>query len=205
MMIRWGPFARMVFDNVMVSTKENGKLRNLTSLSTSWTNSDGQSGSVRAYPELVLIPLYHKIRIQLDAILEAITTFDNLLEVIRTKIEPTYKQRLEWEIFLTTVNEVKTELQSANVLSGVYLRNCLVGCMPRFIWRAAATSADAPVLDLLFDATDIEQGRFFVRAIEYNIDLGVILREVIKSVAQQSIWRRPDWKIISWFNSTPLN
>lgn len=196
-----GPFARMIFDNVAISIKENGEIMNVNSLSTSWTNN-GRSGTVRACPKHALIPLYHKIRIQLDAILEAITTFDNLLEAIRTKIEATYEQRLEWEIFLTTVNEVKTELRSANVLSGVYLRNCLVDCMPRFIWRATATSAKIPVLDLLFDATDIEQGRFFVRAIEYNKELGMLLRAVAKGPVLHDI-TRCDWKIIHWFSNAP--
>ena len=77
-------------------------------------------------------------------------------------------QRLEWEIYFTTINELKKDLLNSKTFNGSYREDALTENMPRFIWRATAHNQDSPVLDLLFDATDIEQGNFFLRAIEHR-------------------------------------
>jgi hypothetical protein len=43
--------------------------------------------------------------------------------------------------------------------------------MPRFLWRAVASKNDNTVLDLVFDATDIETGEVLVLALVYDTSL----------------------------------
>ena len=72
--------------------------------------------------------------------------------------------------------------------------------LPHFIWRATATHQGYKFLDFLFDATDIEQGQFFLRAIEYNQELSEVLREIAKVPSLEKIFQtRPEGKIIEWF------
>ncbi len=72
--------------------------------------------------------------------------------------------------------------------------------MPRFLWRATGYCDDDPVLDLLFDATDIEQGTFFLRAIEYHEQLSLLLRAVSKESSLAGLLRAERyWPIIAWF------
>ncbi len=60
------------------------------------------------------------------------------------------------------------------------------------------------ILPLLFDATDIERGPFFVRAIEYDAALSVILRAVGQTVAEiPALHSDPDWPVWSWFAAQP--
>jgi hypothetical protein len=76
--------------------------------------------------------------------------------------------------------------------------------LPHFIWRAAATHKGEKVLDLLFDATDVEQGQFFLRAIEYNQKLSKVLREISKvSSLEQTFQTTSEGKIIEWFKQQP--
>lgn len=67
--------------------------------------------------------------------------------------------------------------------------------MPRFFWRARALSGEAPMIDLLFDATDIELGNSCFRVVEYDPRIGDFLRKLAATtwasdVLQDEQWRR---------------
>ena len=56
------------------------------------------------------------------------------------------------------------------------------------------------MLDLLFDATDIEQGEFFVRAIEHDDDItGSFQIRFSTEGIQTAFEATPVWPIIRWF------
>ena len=151
-----GPFARMVLDGKTVAVKQGGKVKDIKSISTSWRGSDGRIGSVRGLLENLMIPVYHKIRIPFATVHDTIVAFDDFLEILKKHVTPIYSGRLEWDIHLTNVNRVKSEIFDSD-RSGEYFKEFLLAKMPRFLWRATALSSGAPVLDLFFDATDIEQ------------------------------------------------
>ncbi|MBW2098584.1 MAG: hypothetical protein JRG77_07245 [Deltaproteobacteria bacterium] len=94
---------------------------------------------------------------------------------------------------------------NSKILKGLYRKNALTESMPRFIWRATAYTKDSPVLDLLFDATDIEQGNFFLRAIEYDPLIAMILRIVAKEEAVvENFEESPAGRILEWFKEQPI-
>ncbi len=204
-----GPFARMVFDDreieYLAGNQKRGPFR---SLHTSWVGSDGKIGSIRAIPDMLLIPLYHKIRIPFETIFDLIITFDSFIEKMRVKGILNIKQRLEWDIFLTTTNQFKTALQiqeyeGAKLLSKKIRRRILLENKPRFIWRAIAIVDELEVMELLFDATDIEQGLFLHRVIGYDQKLFDEFIEVSRdSTLMSAIKEKPIWKILKWFSET---
>jgi len=192
-----GPFARMIFDGGTVKSKGN---QDLMSLSTSWGDRRGNVGKVRAVPTLMLAPLYHKIRIPYEAVHDLVVRFDSFVESLRPIAPNILPGRLKWDIFLTTVNEFKTDLLKKRDLPNAYKREVLQQSMPRFLWRASADLGNETVFDFLFDATDIEQGKLFLRAVEYDPAIAFFFR----SVCQEPMLRRlfegkPEIKIIDWF------
>ncbi|MCP5006975.1 MAG: hypothetical protein GY941_23955 [Planctomycetes bacterium] len=191
-----GPFARMVFDNNQISLRGNdGSFIKFDSLSTSW--QDGQDGNVRAIPQSILVPLYHKIRIPFSAILKEVVEFDVVFNYLREKGIFPLSQRQEWDIYLTTISDLKEELFNSTELNGNYLKGILVEDMPRFLWRATAICAGKKILDLLFDATDIEQGDHCVIAIEYESLISEILKNIFKIVPEEKF---PAIRVIhKWF------
>jgi hypothetical protein len=192
-----GPFARMEFDEFKLY--ESDQLIN--SISTSWGG-----GQCRAIPFLLLIPIYHKIRIPFQLIHDTVFIFDfTIIEQLRENGRlPSISQRLEWDIYLTTVNSLKSELFLNNDLSEDVREDILLTRMPRFIWRATAFNESCKVLDLFFDATDIAQGQFFVCAVEYDNQLSCILREVAKEPSlEQTFQTNPEGKILEWFRDQP--
>lgn len=202
-----GPFARMLFDGVRVTLGDDEP--SMYSLSTSW-GSEGGIDVHRAIPTVVLIPLYHKIRIPFERVHDIVAVFDRFVEDLRQFLEqqnvPFLPQRLEWDIYLTTISDLKNNLLQSSTLASSYRLAVLVESMPRFIWRATARCNEEMVLDLLFDATDIEQGRFFLRAIEYHDDLSVVLHSLTEQPSSTDQFRRrPDWAILQWFKNHPRN
>lgn len=187
-----GPFARM----------EIGVVNNVTVLILSHLLKDGTIQSNAVVPRLVLIPLYHKIRIPYESVLKAIVAYDNFIESYRLKsaADAVFSNRLQWDIHLTTVNVVKTEIANSIGLPDEYRREILLKPMPRFMWRGTAYDADEKVLDLLFDATDLDQGTFFIRGIEYNNDTFAVLRGLAdESIVSTISKNQPIWTVLKWY------
>lgn len=180
-----GPFARMELDGQTV--KCDG--REWMSLSTNWGVGTADHGKIRAVPETLLIPLYHKIRIPFSQVEDAVIEFDALLEFFRFQEALPLTQRLIWDIHLTTLNEIKSEVFNDKTLAEKVRCQFLLGNMPRFMWRAKALSADMCVLDLLFDATDIEQGHIFITAIERDLDLAAVIQTIARHEQVEAVLR----------------
>ncbi|MCI0534079.1 MAG: hypothetical protein L0Z50_02510 [Verrucomicrobiales bacterium] len=195
-----GPFARMILDGVEVMTRCAGKQ---TSLTTSWVPRLGDQ--IRAVPDIMLVPLYHKIRIPFDRVHDAVVRFDSFVEELRKLAPNVLRERFEWDIYLTNANELKSEILKSDSISGSDKQQVLSQPMPRFIWRAAARFGEATILDLLFDATDIEQGDFFVRAVEYDASVSKFFRLIAR---ERSLLRLFDLggesRIINWFAKQPV-
>jgi hypothetical protein len=180
-----GPFARM-------------ELLPGGMLSTSWLDRS-TSQLMHAQPLAMLVPLYPKIRIPFETIFHSVCSFNSLVEEMRQHNVISLQAPLEWDIYLTEVNTLKSGLHDDTRLSGEYRRTILTLPMPRFIWRATGTIAGAPALDLLFDATDIEQGPSFVCVIAHDLLLGQVLRKVAQALVHaQRTSVRPDRHILAW-------
>ncbi|MCK4623483.1 MAG: hypothetical protein KAT62_14885 [Desulfuromonadales bacterium] len=161
-----GPFARMEFDDKLVKlvdTDTGKKLGEYSSLSTSFFNEAG-----RAVPKAILVPLYHKIRIPYDIVHDIVLDFDTLIEVFRPQFTQVLSEQLEWDIFLSLGNDFKSEILGSTDLSNGLKENVLIEKMPKYLWRAIGSIKDKPMVEFVFDATDIEQGNVFLRAIRYD-------------------------------------
>jgi hypothetical protein len=207
-----GPFAKMVFcdDKEREAIKhelieqEQGDIKNVPLLKTSRMDKQGCRGKIFAIPEILLIPLYHKIRIPFDKVLEVVDAFNQLIDDLR-KIGAIPIENIKWEIAITTVNEIKKEMLEEIMHGPTYRKEILIRRMPLFVWKATARTIEKneKVLDLIFDATDIEQGSYFVRAIEYDKIVCYCLRVLARSVTiQRKI--EPSWKALRWFAGQPI-
>jgi hypothetical protein len=174
-----GPFARMELDGKRVEVEISGlPVRKYDSLSTSWLPDHG-TGDVRAVPDILLVPLYHKVRLTWEWALKRVTEFNEAL-VQFTKIVPALKlHNLEWDVYLTTVNEVRQELRTAPNIAAAARFSAVTWPMPRFIWRATALRDEVPVIDVLYDATDIDTARGLAQVVFHDS----LLRDFIKNMA----------------------
>ena len=204
-----GPFARMNFDGLelpLPCPADTQRRIPVETLSTSFRRLEGNIGDMRVVPISLLIPLYHKIRIPYETVLEAVRPFDRLIKLIAAERPDwlAFDSGLEWDIYLTTNIDLKREIlgSDTSAMRSPYRNEVLRESMPRFLWRAAARQNESLLLDLLFDATDIEHGRFFVRAIEWDEKLSQTLRFVSGvdiDMGFDTTSAQAAQKIIAWF------
>jgi hypothetical protein len=190
-----GPFARM-------EVRRNPSAMIQHFLSSSWRGSDGKIGSVVAVPSILLIPVYHKIRIPFEVVHDTVYAFsNNVIETLRAAKVLVLSENMEWDIYLTTVNDLKMDIFGSNRTIGNERYTALLKNLPRFLWRATGSCEKDAVIDLFFDATDIEQSPFLIHAIEYDCALFSILKEISKvpdilKISKGSL----EWKILEWFS-----
>ncbi|MBI5368791.1 MAG: hypothetical protein HZA54_17275 [Planctomycetes bacterium] len=195
-----GPFARMEFPPSSEAAKG-------AYLGTSLRGRTGQAGTVRAIPEHLVIPLYHKIRLPFEVAREAVRAFDCFFEELRAPNILEIPEPLEWDVYLTTVVDFKREVLGPRSQVAPSIRaELLARSMPRFMWRATGKAGDRFVLDLLFDATDLQQGKFFVTAVEYDPVASIVLRLASRDpqVPRQYL-RTPARGVLGWFAEQPLS
>lgn len=182
-----GPFARMVWAQ---STRGSY-------LETSWAGN----GTVEALPIFLMIPLYHKIRISFGTIHDAIFVVDSILERVRQEMSPNV-ERPEWDIYLTTVSEFKGDfLNSMRPILGDLVEETLTAALPRFLWRAIARCAGECHLDLLFDATGIDQQKLLVHVVEVRSEIPELL-SILAPYVKNKLNNLQAEAIFDWFSKT---
>ena len=157
-----GPFARMEFNEI------NNRL------STSWTDQNGLMGNVVAEPEILIIPIYRKIRIPYNVILSIISDLNILIRLIDEKLNIGFSN-IEWDIFLSNSNDFKTEIFESDKLDEKQKIEILNTPFPKYVWRAVAIYG-SDKFELLFDSTDLEQGDIFLKSISYSGELPNLLK-----------------------------
>ena len=195
-----GPFSRMVFDNQSIQSQNGNQVH---SIQTSWQGNDGTIGGKRAIADILQIPLYHKIRIPFGVIHDIVFGFDSLLKSVISQVIPDLMpifQQAEWDIYLISVNDLKIEIFDSANLNTDIRRNILMQSFPRFLWRASLIVNGGIKLDLLFDATDIEQGAFFLCAIDHDTELTGLFRILFNMDKIESLFDvSTAWPIVAWF------
>lgn len=170
-----GPFARLEFTSTTAIYQHGCRVTNKGNssvavwqppppapamLTSSWRGTDGKE-SVIFVPEVLIIPLYHKIRLSFPPVVDTITSIDRALRKTQNLMN------LEWDVFLTTTQQLKADViaRYKSRLSRSRLMDILYTPQPHYIWRAIAFHKRAPLLELWFDATDVEQGEYLFRVL----------------------------------------
>ncbi|MEE9442606.1 MAG: hypothetical protein V3V99_08050 [candidate division Zixibacteria bacterium] len=187
-----GPFARVELDNKIISYENS----NYNSLSTSLG-----FGSIRAVPHFLLIPLYPKIRIRYDHIRNIILGFDIFIGSIIKTLKLPFPQHFEWDIYLTTINDFKSEIRNDTHINNKAKKELLLKNMPRFLWCVLIRDKDKKLFEFLFDATDIAQGKCFVHGVSHDEILFEFLKGLSKiAVNNTEVQDKEFWHILEWFS-----
>jgi hypothetical protein len=126
-------------------------------------------------PTVVIIPVYHKIRINFIDITIQLKRFDEVLLNVLNNDNNSYDlDPFEWDVFITTTNACKAEFkklfseQANNSFSVQKLENILVKQHPKYIWRATLSYENTRILDFLADATGTSRACPFYQMVWYD-------------------------------------
>jgi hypothetical protein len=196
-----GPFARMLMDEKPGDFLfEDGSQMSTWSMHTSWRLTHAKTLGMRAVPLILMAPLYHKIRIPYAMAEGIVRAFDELVSTLGSKVSAT--NRMTWDIRLAVGSDVKTAVASGRALLGPARETFLLTPLPRFVWHASASLGGDRVVDLLFDATDIQQGNLVRAVLEYDAAIAAAIRaNAAAMLAKAPVQRHPVRHVFEWFSA----
>ena len=151
-------------------------------LSTSWENF--LEKEVHAIPEMVFVPLYHKIRIPFSVINDVLTSFSPGVGYVGATALGVSNIYYLWDVRLKTVQDFKKEVWADP--ESCHGKEILFESLPRFLWQATAYRESEPVLEILFDATDIDTGNFVLRVDAFEERLEEALKAFLRNESLMS-------------------
>jgi len=179
---QYGPFVRMVISGktVLFAKDMNSTQDAREVLDTAWLEGKGV-----AIPKLLLIPLYNKIRIHYRTAYKEICILHKIILTALKYYDGNVD--LEWDIYLTTINQLKSELSVLSKVDDKVRLEVLMGRMPRYIWRAKGIINGDTFLDIFIDATGISQGSLFVNVLPYHHSAATYLLTCSNSIDKTEI------------------
>lgn len=135
-----GPFARL-------RIREGTTNEHPVILSGTWKDRDND---LDLYPAVVIVPVYHKIRVSFVDVVTHLLGLHRLLASILPSSDT-----LEWDIRIVTLNEHRARIRNNVRLDADARRKTLVSRHPKFIWKSNLKWRGSTVIQLLGDATGL--------------------------------------------------
>ncbi len=107
---------------------------------------------LQMFPEVVVIPVYNKIRLTFLDVQKWLTRLNDLVRLLLSNT-----QDFEWDVHLITTNDYKRSFHSFGVIDAPTVEKVLLTQHPRFIWRCALMIGGSNICELLADATDMSR------------------------------------------------
>lgn len=123
----------------------------------------------------LIVGLPSQIRITTTTITKFICVYDALFTVFSGTGD-----RLEWDLHLCDTATYKSDLHLATYLSPQERFQLITKSLPHYMWRARAALNTLLITDLLFDATDVEQGDIFLFGVDSHLKART-LRQCLKN------------------------
>lgn len=120
--------------------------------------------SFKAEPVNLVIPLYHKIRVPFGQIVRLTEEINVALNELGQAIGAPLIEKCVWDIELNELAQFRSELTKLDLAEEDRV-SLLTEALPRFLWRVTAYSGPKAVMILLFDATDLLQGRLLTKVV----------------------------------------
>jgi hypothetical protein len=173
-----GPFSRVRVNTIAANQKPDYPVV----FEGSWT--DKQSGKhLLFYPDVVIVPVYHKSRVTFKDILKWLT----LLTEIHSLLFP-QRDQLEWDVHLITTNDYKKAIKKLPSLQETTKESLLLKQHPRFIWRAILRHNTVDILEVLADATDMGRSLPIYEMTWYNDEIKAIVNQFLEAPQLQPLW-----------------
>lgn len=184
---RIGPFTRLIFKDDESISLEDGKVIKkylIAEIDKSTSSEISKFNKEIIIPNILILGLYHKVRISYSAIKNTAVAFNeflnkflispNAIEVVNSTNIVVDTKTWNWDISLYEVNDFKKEIIKSNLKNKI---KYLTAHWPKYIWSIEVESKDKEQLfSLCFDATDIPQGKIFLDVLIFNQKIATLFQ-----------------------------
>lgn len=172
-----GPFSNL-------KSKESELLEDLDNGETSYLSLNRERGNNRIYqrdfslpslsqvdyciPVVIIVPIYHKIRLKFTEVREITAHFDSYFRALGIKEFGGFEDSdIEWDLRLCELGPLKAWIKDCPLIDRAEKGRILYKSLPRFNWMATATLKDKSILSLICDATNIKRSFFIDEMLIY--------------------------------------
>ena len=141
-----GPYARFGFT-------PDGRLTTPWPADANWDTAARWKTYRPASLYSIFVPLTAQIRITYEQVYRQVGLFEQLLTDTVQEADD-----VVWDIYLALSNDYKEDLRRQRPLTGEPLVNILTTELPKYVWVARASIGPVPILEMVFDATDLHTG-----------------------------------------------
>ena len=171
---RYGPFLKISFnkDNLL-----DVKLEGNPNVSSQYIKSDE-----KYIPDTLILGLYHKIRVPYLRVKETCLDLQSLITKYLIEIKEEENAELiklfQWDIQIKENKKIKSEIFNSNIENR---ENLLTQSWPKYLWSATSLFDNTPIFEMLFDATDIDQGNVFIEFIPHHTNYANDIINIFKA------------------------
>jgi hypothetical protein len=166
-----GPFSKVV---IKPAAKFGEKVFPVC-FESDWVDQD-TGRKLPLYPHVVIVPVYHKIRLTFLDVMEWLTGLNAVLKLVVPPSSP-----MEWDVHLMPSNEYKKLIRATETIRDDLRERILLTQQPRFIWRAKLLVGGVDGAELLFDATGISRSFPMHEIVWLREDLAVRVKQIVDS------------------------
>lgn len=130
---------------------------------------------VELLPYVIIVPVYHKIRITFPDVQKWLTRLHKLFSNWLRGVH------LEWDVRLCSANQYKVDLLEDAWVPITMRDKGLKQDLPRFLWRATLYAGDRVAADFLFDATGLARTVPVISAAWLGESLAARIEELLNS------------------------
>lgn len=124
-----------------------------------WPIKEGSNVSSWYEPAVIVIPVYHKIRVSYPDAYRLVSIVDNFARELLLPGRRSSEDGVEWDLFLTTNSELKVDVRD-RLKGSVVAARVLLAQAPRFLWHAKMFVNSRLTFEMVLDATDSKRAMF---------------------------------------------
>jgi hypothetical protein len=133
-------------------------------------------------PDLVIVPLYHKIRLTFNDLLGATRKIDRYFKALEIEaFQDNNPDRVHWEIRLVRLDIFKKKLLKSEGIDIDQKKKLLFSNLPKYLWVSSASIHGARQFSLVADASDIQHSFYFEHFLCHSARVKQSLSELIRS------------------------
>lgn len=168
-----GPYARYAFT-------DEGRLLTPWPADPNWETAIRWRTYRQATLYSLFVPLAAGIRITYEQVCRQVASFELLLaDAVRAEVD------VVWDVYLAFGSTYKDELRQQRPVTDAPLQAILTASLPRYVWVARAALGPTPLLELVFDATDLHTSFYCLL-----VNVFSSLRDSLTAALQEAGFRR---------------
>jgi len=195
-----GPFSRLLVSSsgrTKALQKERKERNSESAIIFTGDKYEENERQLPMWPNVVIIPTYHKIRLGFMSVYALVTAISNMFELVGSlSVRGFQRSDFEWDVHIVSSNAMKRKIRQSSLLLPEGIFQALTKRHPRYSWRILLAFRGKRILELLADTTAMEKSEpiydltWFDARWKEALRLGIARNLKISAIAGRALGRQ---------------